>query len=401
MAVVYNGDMREVLKNLRGFHACVTDPPYGLQFLSKAWDRQVPGPEYWQRVYDSLLPGGHLLAFCGTRTYHRLVVAVEDAGFEIRDTIMWMYGSGFPKSLDVSKAIDKAAGAEREVLQERTFVAGGGNAWRTGERREQASHITAPATDAAKQWEGWGTALKPAYEPIVLARKPLKQSVIANVQEHGTGAINIAASRIGTHGGTKRANTYVRESSPLDDDLGAWPKGQIFSTGGGVDSIDAGRWPPNVILGCACESDEEHDPECAVRLLDEHAGYSQSRKDDWTSNGWSGQYAGGYVPNEDMRPKRSYDDEGGMSRFFYTAKASRKDRQVWNRHPTVKPLDLMAYLVRMVTPPDGVVLDPFCGSGSTLVAARQLNIRAVGIEMDEESAEVTANRLGRTRFGNI
>ena len=203
---IHCGDCREVLPTFgaESFDACVTDPPYGLEFMGKDWDHGIPGVPFWEAVKRVLKPGAHLLAFGGTRTHHRLMCAIEDAGFEIRDTVCWLYGTGFPKSLDVSKAIDKAAGAEREVVGTKLGQPGyslapdkgRGTYSPDGRDSEVECAVTSPATDAARQWDGWGTALKPAWEPIVLARKPLTGTVAANVQEHGTGALNIDGCRI-------------------------------------------------------------------------------------------------------------------------------------------------------------------------------------------------------------
>jgi len=197
------GDCREVLPTLGPVSAVVTDPPYGIKFMGKRWDYDVPSTELWALVLDRLLPGGHLLAFAGTRTQHRMAVRIEDAGFEIRDMLALVYGSGFPKSLDVGKAIDKAAGADRNVLGQRTKSGMGSrntfaqDAWTQANRGAIQLDITEPATDAARQWDGWGTALKPSFEPITLARKPLVGTVAQNVQTHGTGGLNIDGCRDG------------------------------------------------------------------------------------------------------------------------------------------------------------------------------------------------------------
>lgn len=343
--MILHGDYLDRLKELpdNSVDAVVTDPPYGLKFMGKKWDHQVPSIEIWKQALRVLKPGGHLLSFGGTRTYHRMVVNIEDAGFEIRDQIQWLYGSGFPKSLDVSKAIDKAAGAERELVG-----ANPNNRDRSKHRYNSVgdlgsnAKITAPSTASAKQWQGWGTALKPANEPICMARKPLEKglTVAENVQKWGTGALNIDASR-----------TRLDPNDPVDNNaIKQWARQQrsgvkIFNQEGNAKltrpelTAPTGRWPANVIL----------DEEAA-------AGH------DW-------------------------------SRFFYVAKASKSERGDGNRHPTVKPLKLMEYLIRMVTPPTGIVLDPFAGSGSTLVAAKRLGFGCIGIEREAEYVEIASKRL--------
>ena len=311
----------------------VTDPPYGLSFMGKKWDYDVPSVEIWAECLRVLKPGGHLLAFAGTRTQHRMAVRIEDAGFEIRDMIAWVYGSGFPKSLDVSKAIDKAAGAKREVVGFDPVAAArtpavGTNSYGVGGR---SGDVTAPATDAARQWQGWGTALKPALEPITVARKPLIGTVAANVLAHGTGALNIEACRVGTEARPVmvRTSTVVAASSMSGVSTGATSSAEM---------TDMGRWPANLI----------HD--------------------------------GG-------------DFLGDAARFFYCAKTSKTDRGADNNHPTVKPTDLMQYLCRLVTPPGGTVLDPFMGSGSTGKAALREGFSFIGFEQNPEYYEIAKQRV--------
>ena len=300
---LHHGDCLEVLRSMPdcSVDSIVTDPPYGLSFMGKKWDYDVPSVDVWVECLRVLKPGGHLLAFAGTRTQHRMAVRIEDAGFEIRDMIAWVYGSGFPKSLDVSKAIDKAAGAEREVVGRKavTRVMDGSDLV-GGNVRAGFVSVTAPSTDAAKEWQGWGTALKPALEPITVARKPLIGTVAENVLQHGTGAINVDGGR-----------------------------------------VEGGRWPANFI----------HDgSEEAIDLLKDSA------------------------------------------RFFYCAKASKADRGE-NHHPTVKPTDLMRYLCRLVTPPNGIVLDPFNGSGSTGCAAVLEGFQYIGIEREAEYIAISEKRI--------
>lgn len=414
-AQLIHGDCLEVLKDIpdNSVDSIVTDPPYGLSFMGKKWDYDVPDQAVWEECLRVLKPGGHLLAFAGTRTQHRMAVRIEDACFEIRDMIAWVYGSGFPKSMDVSKAIDKmdASDARRErklrftewmrstgltsseidritdtnmgshyttsasqpavatrdhfeklrphlgvdvpewvekLVDERTVesenfkrrevlctVTGMDTSiQRPGLPLQDSSakreySITAPATEAARQWQGWGTALKPALEPITVARKPFKGTVAANVLEWGTGAINIDVGRVGTDGGKTRSGQERYAES-------GW------RTGHKVVELNAGRWPANLI----------HD--------------------------------GSDEPTELL---------GAAARFFYCAKTSRKDRGEGNTHPTVKPTDLMAYLCRLVTPPGGTVLDPFMGSGSTGKAAIREGFRFIGIEMDADYLAIAEARI--------
>lgn len=365
-AKIIQGDCLEVLRGMdaESVDSIVTDPPYGLSFMGKRWDHDVPSIDIWSECLRVLKPGGHLLAFGGSRTYHRLAVAIEDAGFEIRDQIMWLYGSGFPKSLDVSKAIDKAAGAERterlapkpghekfvgrdnvKSLRESGALSGEGGysrPWMYDPQKVENAHWDfAPATEAARQWQGWGTALKPAHEPICMARKPLAKgrTVAANVLAHGVGALNIDGCRVpaekqtGWGGKGAGGNTWNETNNGLGKDGAPRP-------------VD-GRWPANVI----------HDGSDEVVAL-----FPQSN--------------------------------GSAARFFYCAKASKTDRGEGNNHPTVKPTDLMAYLCRLVTPPGGVVLDPFMGSGSTGKAAIREGFGFIGIELDPEYAAIARARLG-------
>lgn len=383
--ILYAGDCIDVMRRMpeASIDAIVTDPPYELGFMGKAWDGT--GIAYqvdtWAAALRVLKPGGHLLAFSGTRTYHRMTCAIEDAGFEIRDCIAWMYGSGFPKSLDVSKAIDKAAGAERKTIGSygRSFRphAGDGNAGWHRPSHETHGDITAPGTPEAERWNGWGTALKPAFEPVVVARKPLIGTVAQNVLEHGTGALNIDACRIDM--GDEYDPDKVQRQQRSDGAVKFASAGLIGSE---IPTYKpGGRWPANVALDDA-----------AASMLDQQSGITTSgaagRKG---SSGFTDGYDGEYdVP---------YGDTGGASRFFYTAKASRQDRNVGglanNTHPTVKPTDLMRWLIRLVTPPGGIILDPFGGSGSTGLAARAENVRCILIEREPEYLEIIRDRLAQ------
>jgi len=381
---IHHGDCLDVLRSLPdcSVDSVVSDPPYGLSFMGKKWDYDVPAVEVWQECLRVLKPGGHLLAFAGTRTQHRMAVRIEDAGFEIRDIIAWVYGSGFPKSLDVSKAIDKAAGAEREVIGESARHVGkktqrleGLNGSSTfAETPGMGAMLTAPATEAAKQWQGWGTALKPALEPITVARKPLIGTVAENVLEHGTGAINVDGCRV---------------------------PGALQNSG---------RWPANLI----------HDgSEEVTELLNDAARFFKCCPSDSVCPLCNLNATGDFT-RQDTKAGEELKCE--PSRFAYVPKASKKDRdeglegfqkqnnmrvnapreseeakhsaKLANFHPTVKPTDLMRYLCRLVTCPGGVVLDPFTGSGSTGKAAVLEGFRFIGIEREAEYVQIARARIG-------
>jgi site-specific DNA-methyltransferase (adenine-specific) len=373
------GDCSIVLKDYPDnyFSSIVTDPPYGLAFMGKKWDYDIPSVEIWKECLRVLKPGGHLLAFGGTRTYHRLVVAIEDAGFEIRDQIQWLYGQGFPKSMDISKAIDKEAGLEREVLGKRTDGRYGSsfnshNSTFNEERPNTAKigEITVPATPEAKLWQGWGTALKPANEPICLARKPLSEKTIAkNVLKWGTGGINIDETRIGT----EIIPQYQRDFSEAHNNNLASGTKQPVS---GVTNYTVGRFPSNIIL------DED-----AALLLDDQSGFSISKVGGTSGKSRVHNLGLGVVE------RGGHNDSGGASRFFYVAKASKADRGEGNTHPTVKPIKLMEYLVKLITPKGGIVLDPFMGSGSTGVAASNLGFSFCGIDSNEDYVAIASKRI--------
>jgi site-specific DNA-methyltransferase (adenine-specific) len=449
---VHAGDCLDVLAELpdRSVHAVVTDPPYGLEFMGKEWDSfrlasarlrtRVDGrtnpaegkstistPEayvagepfqQWCRRWAAeclrvLKPGGHLLAFGGSRTWHRLTAAIEDAGFEIRDSIAWLYASGFPKSLDVSKAIDKAAGAEREVVglsphsrnRQASSYQADDNAHGYIGRAEGQRLATAPATEAAAQWSGWGTALKPAFEPIVVARKPLTATVAANVLEHGTGALNIDGCRVEATGRPQREVTPMRPAVAYGGtSLTGRVNGSLQSSRA-AGTTDAGRWPSNVVLTHAATPDgvdlcgDGCAPGCPVASLDEQAGIRTSGANPTrrSSDKFRDSY-GEFRGQEECIPARGA-ESGQASRFFpvlrFEAKApaSERPRVDGVAHPTVKPLALMRWLVRLVTPRGGVVLDPFLGSGTTAQAARAEGFRCIGIECDESYLPLIRARL--------
>lgn len=337
-AEILRGDCLEVMASVpeESVEAIVTDPPYGLGFMGKKWDELPPGPEFAAAALRVLKPGGHLLAFGGTRTYHRLTVAIEDAGFEIRDCLSWLYGSGFPKSHNLKG-----------------------------------------------DWEGFGTALKPSWEPIIMARKPLSGTVASNVLGHGTGALNIDGCRIGYESEAERLMVKNRSGAGGPTMYGG---GKSWKDSG--EEMPSGRWPANTAL------DEQ-----AAAMLDEQVGELKAgvavRR-----NGGGQAIFGGINGRQNLRGSvddMGYGGSGGPSRFFYVAKASRKERNAGlddrNTHPTVKPINLMRWLVRMVTPPGGTVLDPFTGSGTTGCAAVLEGFDFVGIEREPEYADIAEARI--------
>jgi site-specific DNA-methyltransferase (adenine-specific) len=473
---VLQGDCREKLRELPAdsVHAIVTDPPYGIGFMGKKWDTFKPervdearttrrrkgtlpgaGVRFPQKygnaqgggppiTYDEsragnvrfqewctswaveclrvARPGAHLAVCGGPRTYHRVACALEDAGWELRDCLAWLYGSGFPKSKDIGKAIDEAAGAVRDVVGPNRFHGTNGKANSTCYGAASRPPATAPATEQGRTWDGWGTALKPAWEPILLARKPFKGPVHRNVLEHGTGGLNVKGCQLEFAGfldeaTAKKKNAHAEfESGPRQN--------QIYDkdTRPRDNWNPAGRWPPNVAL------DEE-----AAELLDattETASRGHRPGDSGPSGIFSG--AGGGL-NGVQRAELEYLDEGGQSRFFYVAKASREEREeglegmprrahgmsggasgaaaegeaygaaqsiglnrvshVRNHHPTVKPLSLMAWICRLLTPPGGTILDPFTGSGSTGAAAVAGGWAFVGVEIEPEYVELARRRI--------
>jgi site-specific DNA-methyltransferase (adenine-specific) len=359
----------------------VTDPPYGISFMGKKWDYDVPSVNIWKECLRVLKPGGHLLAFAGTRTQHRMAIAIEDAGFEIRDMIAWVYGSGFPKSLDVSKAIDKAAGAKRDVVG-----ANPNNRNRTTHEYNSVGNvgsnatITAPATPEAQQWAGWGTALKPALEPITMARKPLTGTVAANVLEHGTGALNVDKCRVA---GEPSPSAERRKHAAPGVSVGATG----WTTPARPDSYNEqrageslGRWPANLI----------HDGSDEVAGLFPDAKGQQGAITGSEASSKTNNTFGDYANRTKSTPRN---DSGSAARFFYCAKTSKRERGEGNNHPTVKPITLMAYLCRLVTPPGGTVLDPFMGSGSTGIAALQEGFDFIGIEREAEYVGIAESRI--------
>lgn len=396
---IIRGDATRIPLPDNSVDAVVTDPPYELNFMGRSWDSSGVAyqPETWSEVLRVLKPGGHLVSFGGTRTYHRMTCAIEDAGFEVRDCLAWLYGSGFPKSLDVSKALDKMVGAEREVVGEAVYAEGHvqrSNGTDLGRMNDDAwtptdgRLVTTPATPEAQQWQGWGTALKPAHEPIVLARKPLTGTVAQNVLRWGTGALNVDGCRVETAGEVRAAHRSTGRGVAMQGNAdGSWSEPYQPGDSGAI-TTTAGRWPPNV-----CLSEE------AARLLDEQSGERKAgvavHRNGVESGGYGGQM--GRLP--EGTPDLGYGDTGGASRFMYVAKASSAERNRGlvkpSSHPTVKPLALMRWLVRLVTPPGGLVLDPFLGSGTTVLAAHHEGFRAIGIEREAEYVEIAKARCAQ------
>jgi DNA modification methylase len=438
-ATVYLGSNLDILPTLpdNSVDSIVTDPPYELGFMGKKWDSSgiAYSVELWQQCYRVLKPGGHLLAFGGSRTWHRLAVAIEDAGFEMRDSIAWLYGSGFPKSMNIAKAIEatlttgnsnktqfKKLSGEKTKRRDANglYSANEFHGNRPADYTESADgdFLTNldPTTPEAKQWQGWGTALKPAFEPVVVARKPLIGTVAANVLVWGVGGLNIDGSRIGFASAADQASATPQGKVTSNSMAGAAPD----VDGGERKEINRpdnskGRWPANIILD-----------EYTAGLLDEQSGVSTSLAHNRPqATKW------GFGVNQDNSNQYDYEtgqtgygDTGGASRFFYVAKASKKDRNegldglearantkfaqdAWslenmsfgkttpaqNFHPTVKPTALMEYLIRLVTPAGGVVLDPFTGSGSTGKAALLNGYRFIGCELTEEYFPIIEGRL--------
>jgi DNA modification methylase len=460
---LYEGDNILSLKKLEdnSIDSVVTDPPYGLSFMNKKWDYDVPSVEFWKELYRVLKPGGHVLSFGGTRTYHRMTVNIEDAGFEIRDQIMWLYGSGFPKSHNIGKAVDKLQGNEgKEIIDEKWLKKyPNGPKGNTGEGVSFNGKGLGRRDDVIKKyisendWEGWGTALKPANEPICVARKPLSEkSVALNVLKWGTGGINIDGCRIGS----ETIMTNMKNTKG-----GLYNLGNEDRTNEVENTFNEGRFPANIILECLCDEvikgekgeprigrkgglnesefsraispNPEHiskwpndkgdihtNPDCPCYIMDNQSGVSKSqngttktkitnKEANWFRN------SGG-----DEEQRWGFGDKGGASRFFYQAKVSKAERNLGldhfedktihddknkygldkfntlpkkNNHPTVKPVNLMTYLCRLITPPNGIVLDPFVGSGSTGIAALLEGFDFIGMDLDTDYIKIADSRI--------
>lgn len=384
------GDCLEVMPSLpaNSIDACVTDPPYGLRFMGKRWDtgETAFSVDFWAEVLRVLKPGGHVAAFGAPRGYHRMACAIEDAGFEIRDSLMWVYGTGFPKSQNVAKFIDKELGVdgalggprsaahaamlEKGVARRGDKHEGWNRPWMDDPEAVAAAQSTyLPGSPLAQEFDGFGTALKPAFEPIVLARKPLSESTVAaNVLRWRTGALNIDACRVGAEGGGTNCNNRDENGKCLGHkNAGRSTSGETFH---GPESDGAqGRWPANVV----------HDGS------DEVVGaFPDSRGKQGRSTDSRRSQANVYgAPSDNGKSYEPRNDSGSAARFFYSAKASRLDR-AGSKHPTVKPVTLKQWLARLITPPGGTVLDPFAGSGTTGAACALEGFRAVLIENESE-----------------
>lgn len=366
---LHHGNCLDVLKTFQdnSVDSIVTDPPYGISFMGKTWDYDVPSVDIWTECLRVLKPGGYLLAFAGTKTQHRMAINIEDAGFEIRDMIAWVYGSGFPKSHNVANSIDKMFGAGNRG---QAIASGSKFHPTTGEARAPGELLDKyeARTEEGKGWEGFGTALKPAMEPITVARKPLIGTVAKNVLAYGTGALNIDGCRVGDEvlpeqrAGQAKIGTFERDNMVTPERIGRWPANIIHD--GSDEVLDAF---PNA-------------PGQQGDLLS-HDKLRQS------PNGIFGAMA----PAKDHKAR--VDQDKSAARFFYCAKASKTDREEGNNHPTVKPTDLMRYLCRLVTPPSGIVLDPFMGSGSTGKAAMLEGLTFIGIELDSKYMEIAQARI--------
>lgn len=389
---IRQGDVLERLTEMPDCHysGCLTDPPYGLSFMGKAWDHGVPGPEVWTEVLRILKPGAFLLAFGGTRTHHRLMCAIEDAGFEIRDMMMWVYGQGWPKSMNISKAIDRQAGAEREVTGPNRFEGTNGksnlNCYGTASRP--------PATAPATAFDGFGTALKPAYEPIILGMKSLDGTFADNALKHGVAGLNIDGSRIGNSKNVPAsasgvAGLYKNGHKKLDERSGMNP--------------NIGRWPANIILD---EESAAMFPDAPGQLADASTNADERK----TQNVYGAMKRGSHEVSASKRytengstnfaalPGARRTDSGSASRFFYCAKASADERK-GNNHPTVKPVDLCRYLAKLMLPPEGEtrrLIVPYSGSGSEMMGADIAGWDdIVGIEREHNYIEIANSRLNK------
>jgi DNA modification methylase len=386
MIKIIEGDSRIALKRFaeNTFTGIVTDPPYGLSFMGNKWDYNVPSKRLWKECLRVVKPGGYMLCFGGTRTYHRMVVEIEDAGWLIKDCMMWVYGSGFPKSLNIGKSIDNKLGVEHKVVGKwkPTGTAKpnkgkkGHSAARTSssiDQYERESDVMLNVTEAAspqgQQWKGHGTALKPAWEPIIVCMKPTDGIYADNALWHGVAGLNIEGSRVSLNGELKSSGGQSKGKSSFMKNIGDAPRDRT-----------KGRWPANFIM--------THSDQCKL------VGTKRLKKKNYA-------ISGGYEEIEDWRcapdcPSFLLEEQNpGIPRFFYCAKPNNKERGDKNVHPTVKPLDLMSYLVNLIKMPNNThILEPFAGSGTTLAACMAMGIDCTGIERENKYVEIIRERLG-------
>jgi len=396
--------------------AIVTDPPYGLNFMQTLWDKGVPGIEFWKEMLRISKPGAFLLAFGGTKTHHRLMCAIEDAGWELRDCMCWLYGSGFPKSYSISKNIDRKLGKKREVIGKNIHHRPNHdlqNTWRNKENRKaspmSSEFITAPASEEAKKWKGYGTALKPSWEPIIVAMKPIDKNFVNNALNHGVGGLNIDKCRIGV--------AKDKESSS-----GRWPTNVILNHHPeciklGYKSVKSnGHWiaPSKKSKFLQLKSYGGRDEktkgketienwqchiECPIKLLDRQSGQLKSGKIEAHHHQEGYSKIGTFKIRDRTGMTYGYGDSGGASRFYYCAKASPSERRPYNNHCTVKPLAVIEYLIKLVTYPDyNLILDPFMGSGTAGIVCKKLGIPFIGIENDKDNFKTAKKRINDPWF---
>jgi DNA modification methylase len=404
---ILHGDNRETLKTIadNSIDAIVTDPPYGIDFLGKAWDANTGALETYQECLRVLKPGGHILAFSAARTYHHLAITLEQAGFEIRDQIMWIYSSGFPKSQDVGRSIQRSIGVEQtedlspweNSISRLSFD----NAGEKVADTQPAKKVVCTDPEA-KRWEGWGTALKPAHEPIALARKPLKLSIARNCQAHGVGALNIDATRVPY--ADKADKEFIVNTSKTFEQTGTKWTTTFDAKDETPDSYsvnDQGRFPSNVIGDIPGYQKYFYCPK--VSRAERHVGF-----DDAESLSDMIESVGGYCVDENGNKLDKGNHDGanvylpdlGVIRIHgarHEIEKIRKSKNITsdmgNNHPTVKPIELMKYLIKLITPPGGTVLDPFNGSGSTGCAAVELGMEYIGCELDADYVEIARRRI--------
>ena len=390
--VLHKGDCKDEMKTLPDNHVTgiVTDPPYGLKFMGKKWDYDIPSVEIFKEMYRVLKPGGFMLCFAGSRTQHRMAVNIEDAGFELRDVVMWVYGSGFPKSYNIGKGIDKRLGNERKIIGKENYsmpkadnsisansygISGG--SLKNGAKAER---VIQEITKGNTIWEGMGTALKPAYEPIIIAMKPNDGGFVDNALKHGVAGISIDGCRVGTEDKLSFGSRELGDGNKY---------GKCNPTTEGIQNTQ-GRFPANIIHD---GSDE------VVGLFPNNKSSDAIRRNKNDAKEYT--CYGNYKDTESS----GFNDSGSAARFFYCAKASKSERNAGceelgdgNNHCTVKPLSLMTYLTKLVKMPENtLILDPFAGSGSTLLACIKNNINFIGIEMSEEYCEIAKSRIENER----